>query len=235
MPLSRTAIAARMGAVLLMGVFFVNVYLGLYDTNLSQFQVLHYYLNFAIAAVTLVASLILFARPKNTLWLSLAGIVWPVLYVASLAVNVESRLCLGTGTNCFATVNDSYQYLILNSPSAGWKLFPFTIPLAITLLVATVGLSTFGIYSLKTKTKNNQEQVKVKISPITSSHSLALMDSTQLDRSRDTGPERIENSSTERHRRIPKSQIRNFHRNVHSNSEESGTRAGKGSSAQRGL
>ena len=131
--------------MLLLGVFFVNLYLALYDTNLNAFQPLHYYLNLLISITTLVASVFLFVWPKSARLVSLAGIVWPLVYLGSLAVNVESRLCLGTGTNCFASVNDAFGYLILNEPSAGWKLFQGIIPIAIVLLVATIGLSLFAL------------------------------------------------------------------------------------------
>lgn len=142
---SRSDNIVRTGAVLLLGVFFVNLYLVLYDTNLNAFQPLHYYLNLLISITTLVASLLLFVGPKSPSLISLAGIVWPLVYLGSLSVNVESRLCLGAGTNCIASVNDAFEYLILNDPSAGWKLFQGTIPIAIVLLVATIGLSLFAL------------------------------------------------------------------------------------------
>ncbi|SRR5579875_241185 len=140
---------ARVGGILMLGVFAVNVYLGIYDTNLSQVP-LHWDLNWVIAAVTLIAAILLLAKPLNAPLVTLAGIVWPIVYVASLAVDVYTKMCLGA-SYCWPSRTAAFQYLILNNPNAeggGWKLFPYTIPIALGLLFVTFVLSIIVVASI---------------------------------------------------------------------------------------
>jgi hypothetical protein len=167
---SKARITRRMGGALLVGVFFVNLYLGLFDANLYKFQPLHSYLNWVIAAVTLGASMILLINPMRKVAFSiLAGIIWPLVYLASLAIDVESRLCLGSGTNCFPSVNAAYQYLILNSPSAGWNLIQGVVPLAIALNVGAISAEIYSLYSVSRKRTSVKETVEKGIEKSSSS------------------------------------------------------------------
>jgi FtsH-binding integral membrane protein len=134
--LNNEGVLARIGGVLMLGVFGINVYIGLYDTNLAQISPTHQQLNWVIAAADLIAALFLLAKPRNLILKSLGGIVWPVIYIGSLFLDVETRLCLGAAANtCFPTVSDAYQYLILGSKSETWVLWPYTIRLGIALAV----------------------------------------------------------------------------------------------------
>ena len=102
---------------------------------------IHYYLNWAIAAVDLIAAGFLFVRARSRLWVILAGVVWPLVYFASLILDFETRLCLGSNINCWPSVADAYQYLILGSAAQGWTLWPYTIPLQIVLMSIAIVLS----------------------------------------------------------------------------------------------
>ena len=127
----------------MLGVFCINLYIGLYDTNLAQLSPLHWQLNWVIAAIDVVAAIVLFVRPGSTIWRSLAGVAWPLVYVVNLLVDVETRLCLGTqASSCSPTVSDAYQYLILGSSGEDWVLWPYTIRLAIGLVIVTLILAT---------------------------------------------------------------------------------------------
>lgn len=133
----------------MLGVFAINVYIGLYDKNLSQVS-LHWYLNWVVAVLTIIAAILLLSRPLNAPIVALAGIVWPIVYVASLAVDVYTRMCLGTSF-CWPSRTAAFQYLILNNPNApggGWKLFPYTIPMALGLLLVTFILSIIAVASI---------------------------------------------------------------------------------------
>ena len=138
---------ARAGGALMLGVFAINVYIGVYDANLSQLSPLHWDLNWVIAAVDLAAAAILLANPGGIIWKSLGGVVWPVVYVANLFVDVETRLCLGTpASTCSPTVSDAYQYLILGNANQEWDLWPFTMRLAIALVIVTLILAVLSLY-----------------------------------------------------------------------------------------
>jgi len=131
----------------MLGVLAINVYIGVYDTNLSQLSPLHWDLNWVLAAVDLAAAVILIANPRSIIWKSLAGVVWPAVYVANLFIDVETRLCLGTSAStCSPTVSDAYQYLILGSANQEWDLWPYTIRLAIGLAIATLILVVVSLY-----------------------------------------------------------------------------------------
>jgi hypothetical protein len=149
-----TVMLARVSGVLMIGVFLINVYLGLYDTNLATFNPVHHDLNWIIAFVTLVAAALLFAMPKSLPLVALSGIVWPVVYVISLAVDVWTKLCLGGSTaNCWPSHTSAFDYLILNYaniPNAsgyGWKLAP-VMPVAIALLFVVFVLSIVSVNAL---------------------------------------------------------------------------------------
>jgi hypothetical protein len=146
---------ARISGILLLGVFAVNIYLGLYDTNLKQFNPTHYDLNWLIAVVSLVAALLLILKPKSKIFLTLGGIIWPVVYVLSLGVDVETKLCSGApSTSCWPSHTAAFDYLILNYsniPNAagyGWKLAP-VMPVAIGLLAIVFILSLIVLNSMR--------------------------------------------------------------------------------------
>jgi len=131
----------------MLGVFAINVYIGLYDTNLSQLNSAHWDLNWLIAVADLVAATILLVGPGNFVWKLLAGILWPIVYVASLVLDVETRLCLGSQASaCSPTVSDAYQYLILGRAGQEWILWQYTIPLAIALVLLTLILTLLTLY-----------------------------------------------------------------------------------------
>jgi len=144
----RSSLVARLGGVVMLGVFGINVYIGLYDTSLAQLSPLHWELNWLIAVVDLVAAVVLLVQLRNTILNSFAGIVWPVVYVANLLLDVETRLCLGTPVStCSPTVSDAYQYLILGSASEEWVLWPYTIRLAIALVILTLILVSIAFFT----------------------------------------------------------------------------------------
>jgi len=72
----------------MLGVFGVNVYIGLYDTNLTQISPIHAELNWVIAAADLIAAIFLFVKPGNLIFKSLGGIVWQIFYIANLFIDV---------------------------------------------------------------------------------------------------------------------------------------------------
>jgi FtsH-binding integral membrane protein len=150
---------ARIGGLSMLGVFAINVYIGLYDTNLSQISPQHEMVNWVIAAADLIAALFLLVKPRNMALKILGGIVWPVLYIGTLAIDVETRLCLGAPSNtCLASVSDAYQYLILGSAGQEWVLWPYTIRLGITLAVITFVLSVVSLY-FRNRTKKVMQTV----------------------------------------------------------------------------
>jgi hypothetical protein len=130
----------------MLGVFAINLYIALYDTNLSQLSPLHSELNWIIAIVDFVAAVFLLAKPASLLWKSFAGIVWPIVYIGSLVLDVETRLCLGSSAStCAPTVSDAYNYLILGSSLEDWVLWPYTMRLAIGLVVIAIILSVISL------------------------------------------------------------------------------------------
>jgi hypothetical protein len=145
----------------MLGVFAINVYIGLYDANLSQLNPAHWDLNWLIAVADLVAATILLASPRSFVWKSLAGIMWPIAYVASMVLDVETRLCLGAQASaCSPTVSDAYQYLILGSAEQEWILWQYTIQLAIALVLLALILTLLSLYLRR----------KEKFSPSASTH-----------------------------------------------------------------
>jgi hypothetical protein len=158
--LDAESVLARIGGVLMLGVFGVNVYIGLYDTNLTQISPTHTQLNWMMAAADVIAALFLLVKPRSSIFKGLGGIVWPVVYVGSLFLDVETRLCLGASARtCLPTVSDAYKYLILGSASESWVLWPYTIRLAIALAVITFVLSLLSFNFRKSPSSSTKVQV----------------------------------------------------------------------------
>ena len=86
-----SSLYARIAGVLTLGVFAANVYIGLYDKVLQEVKV-HWYLDWVIAALSLVAAGLLLAKPLTRWTVVLGGVVWPVVYVASLGFDVYTKL-----------------------------------------------------------------------------------------------------------------------------------------------
>ncbi len=150
-------ILARIDGVLLLGVFGINLYIGLYDTNLPLSPV-HYDLNWVIAAADLIAAVLLFVKHSSIIWKSLAGIVWPIVYVANLFIDVETRLCLGAAiSTCSPTTTDAYNYLILGSAGEEWVLWPYTIRLAIVLVILVLIFTLVSQYFTTRKENENKK------------------------------------------------------------------------------
>lgn len=129
------------------GVAGFNIYIGLYDTTLGQLNTLHHNLDWVLAAIAIAAAILLLVKPGSRVMTLLAGAIWPVSYVISLFIDVETRLCLGTNFNCWPSVAGAYSYLILGSSVEGWVLWPLTIPVVIVLLLAVVVLSLISLGS----------------------------------------------------------------------------------------
>ena len=126
----------------MLGVFSINAYIGLKDVVISQLQPSHEAANALFAIIDFVAATILIIYGnRKPLWTILAGIVWPVTFILFILADIESKLCLFTNVNCFATVSDAYRYLILGQEAEGWKLWPQTMETALVFLFAIVGLS----------------------------------------------------------------------------------------------
>lgn len=126
----------------MLGVFSANAYIGLKDTELSKLQPIHEAANFVIALLDLVAaSILLYYAGGKKSWVLLSGVCWPLAYLSSLFVDVESRMCLFSGQNCFTSVNTSFQYLILGERSQGWQLWPYTMSTTISILLLILVLS----------------------------------------------------------------------------------------------
>jgi uncharacterized membrane protein len=143
---------SQSAGVLSLGVFAVNVYLGIYDTNLAS-NAPHYYANWLIAIVTLVAAVLLLVRPANRRLVMFAGVLWPILYALALTGDVYTRLCTGVSAeSCWPSKTAAFDYLVLNqatikgAPGYGWKLAP-VMPFAILLLVLVFLLSVLALTS----------------------------------------------------------------------------------------
>lgn len=137
-------------------VFAINVYLGVADSNLRQFNVVHYYLDWVIAVVSIVSAIFLLSKPKSVPLVSLSGIAWPVVYVSSLAADVLTRLCLGaSSSSCWPSKTAAFYYLILNyssipnAPGYGWKLFPGIMTLDIAALAVVFVISVISVRSIR--------------------------------------------------------------------------------------
>jgi hypothetical protein len=159
----------RIAGILLIIVFAINVYLGLFDTNLRTLNMLHYDLNWLIAVASLVGALFLLLKPRSMALVTLAGVIWPIVYVLSLAVDVETNMCLGgPGSNCWPTHTAAFDYLVLNYsniPNAsgfGWMLAP-VMPIAILLLAIVFIISLISLNSMRKK----KNVVKPAVGPTT--------------------------------------------------------------------
>lgn len=146
---------SRAAGIIMLGVFAINVYIGLFDTTLFKLNQLHYYLNWGIAIVDLAAALILIVFYRSRILVLLAGVGWPAIYILSLALDVETTLCAGTNLNCWPSVSDAYRYLILGSKAEGWVLWPYTISTAIAVLVIIAVLSSVSFAFLARASKQN--------------------------------------------------------------------------------
>lgn len=136
----RSARLSQTAGVLTLGVFAINVYLGLYDESLSD-NAPHFYANWVIAAVRPVAALLLLLKSRSQGIISLAGILWPVLYTLALIGDVYTRMCAGVSAeSCCPSRTVAFDYLILNEANIngasgwGWKLAP-VMPIDVALLV----------------------------------------------------------------------------------------------------
>lgn len=134
----------------------INIYLGIADTNLRQFNVVHYYMDWVIATVSIVAAFMFLTKPRNLILVSLSGMAWPVVYLASLATDVLTRLCLGaSSSSCWPSKTAAFDYLILNYSSIpkasgyGWKLMPGIMPLDIAALTVVFILSAASVRRIK--------------------------------------------------------------------------------------
>jgi len=146
----KTARLSQSAGVLMLIVFAVNVYLGAYDTNLANNSP-HYYANWLIAVVTLVAAVILIAKPNSKRLVAIAGVLWPIVYALALAGDVYTKMCAGASAeSCWPSKTAALDYLILNqgtikgAPGYGWKLAP-VMPVAIVLLVLIFILSVAAV------------------------------------------------------------------------------------------
>ncbi len=144
----------RGAGALALGTFALNVYIGLYDSALYQFQPLHWDINWVLAVASLVSGIFLIRFPRSIRLVLLGGVVWPIIYVVSLAVDVYTRLCLGGNqAYCWPSRTAAFSYLILNNPNIaganGWKLWQGTILLALAFLAGAFVLSVITVYSLR--------------------------------------------------------------------------------------
>jgi hypothetical protein len=138
----------------MIGVFLVNVYIGLADENLRSGYPSHYYVNWGIAVVSLIAALLLLARPGSRQSIAFAGIIWPILYVLALVGDVYTRLCAGASPeSCWPTKTAAFDYLILNQKTVlgtlgyGWKIAP-VVPVAIVFLAIIFVISLAALIQM---------------------------------------------------------------------------------------
>ena len=150
---------SRIAGVLTLGVFAISVYIGAYDKNLQSVTV-HWYLDWVIAAASLIAAGLLIAKPSGLWTVTLGGVIWPIVYVGGLGFDVLTKMCAGVSSEyCWPSRNAAFQYLILNNPNAqglGWSLFPYTIPIAIALIFVAWVLSIMSMISIR----NSRMQLK---------------------------------------------------------------------------
>jgi hypothetical protein len=138
-------------AVSMFLIFILNLYVGLVDRNLflppNTIITPHYYLNWLITVIDLVASAVLFIRPKKLELLVLSGIVWPLVYLGGLGLDVASRLCLGApASTCFPSADASAGYLFFGSSTYLQAYFwPYTFTMITVLLVLTLILTAGGL------------------------------------------------------------------------------------------
>ncbi len=148
---------SRISGVLLIGVFAINAYIGA-DDKILQSAPPHLYTNWALAAISLVAALLLFLKPKNMIMIGIAGVIWPILYVGSLAFDVATTLCFGLSNSfCWSSKTTAFDYLILNETNIpgqqGWTLVQGVVPIAIVLLFVAFILSLYSIFQIRKQKK----------------------------------------------------------------------------------
>ena len=163
-----STLLTRIAGVTLLIAFIFNLYIGLYDSVITQYNMSHYYLNWLITVVSLVGGLALIAMPKNRALVLLGGVVWPIVYVLGLILDVSTKLCLGAGSSadCWPSTSAAFDYLILNQkviPNAtgyGWQLSIPAMPIIIAMLAITFVLSLVAFVSLGKKPKAPIQQAK---------------------------------------------------------------------------
>jgi hypothetical protein len=151
-----------------LGAFALNLYIGLYDTNLSTYQPLHWDLNWVLVAAGAISGFLLIRYPRSMKMVLLGGVVWPIAYVASLAIDVYTRLCLGGNQlYCYPSKTAALDYLIYNNaniPGAiGWKLWPDTIPLALAFLAIAFVISAVTLFRLRKEAWRHMPSSRQKI------------------------------------------------------------------------
>ena len=144
----------RVAGIAILVAALLGIYIGAYDKLLSQYEPLHWDLNWLIVAVTLVAGVLLIAAPRNIMIVTLSGIVWPIVYAISLGIDVATKLCLGgSSLNCWPSKTDAFQYLILNNPNIpggyDWQLWSGTMPIIIVMMLIAFVISITSVASLK--------------------------------------------------------------------------------------
>lgn len=155
-------ILARTAGLLLLIVFGFNIYIGLYDTTLNLLSPLHHSLNWIIAGISFITAAVLFVKPGSRLWVSLGGVVWPILYIFSLFLDVDTLLCFGTNFSCWPSVADAYDYLILGSRAEGWVLWPYTMRVVISILIIVVILSALSLVLNYSPSRRKSQKVNKK-------------------------------------------------------------------------
>ena len=156
----------KIGGVLLLGVFAANIYIGESDNVLLTCNTLHLDSNWLLAFIDLVAAALLLAyKPTSKLWVSLAGLAYPVSYLLLLFADVETDMTLftphsATAQCIFSNPYVSFQYLFLGNRNDGWFLWQYTMPTIVAFLVATLIIcSYFVLREKKVQTKTAQGPV----------------------------------------------------------------------------
>ncbi|MHB1868084.1 MAG: hypothetical protein ACYCPP_03970 [Nitrososphaerales archaeon] len=173
----------RVAGIAILVAALLGIYIGAYDKLLSQYEPLHWYLNWLIVAVTLVAGVLLIAIPRNIMLVTLSGIVWPIVYAISLGIDVATKLCLGgSSLNCWPSKTDAFQYLILNNPNIpggyGWQLWSGTMPIIIVMMLIAFVISIISVGSLK-KGKVSKHETTTTTTTTSTSHSTPSKPSDQ--------------------------------------------------------
>lgn len=142
-------------------IFALNLYVGLVDRNMfippNIVITPHYYLNWVLTIVDVIASAILFVKPTKNQLVILSGIVWPLVYIGAIAIDIESRLCIGApSSSCFPTISAAENYLLFGSTSymAVVYFWQYTFTVILLLLIAVLAFSFLGLY-LHNKTKSS--------------------------------------------------------------------------------
>lgn len=137
-------------------VFVLNLYVGLVDQNLFVQNIVitpHYYFNWIITGLDIVASALLFFTPSKNRLLILSGVIWPVAYIGTVGLDIGTRLCLGASSStCFPTVGSAASYLLLGTSSFLTATFwHYTFILIIVLLMLTLSSSVLFLLNQGTE------------------------------------------------------------------------------------